>query len=125
VKATVVKYYSVTSGPFESCLKRLHEVQEKHPDRDYVLLKNMRGYYTTKCSLVQRVEVEIDFPTEKELNLPAPVPKPAGLPSFGTQRDTDPRWQAYDRDQQRRKKYIGEAQEPAFKLLKESLNPNP
>lgn len=122
MRGTVIKYYSVCSGSLEWCLRRLGEMEEKHPDRDYVILKNMRGYYSDKFSLVQRDELSVSLPTEAELQLPPPVPKPALVPPLTDQRTKDPRWIDYDRDQDRRKKYIAEAQEPVRKLLKTPLN---
>lgn len=122
MKGKVLKYYSVTSGCLEDCLARLQKVQEKHPDRDYVLLKNMRGYYSDKVTLAQRVEVEIDLPTEEELKLPPPCPKPPGHYPYGKDILTLPDWNDYERDQSRRKKYIGEAQKPARDLVKAPLN---
>jgi len=122
MKATLLKYYSVTSGSLEACTKRYGELTKKHPDREYRILKNMRGHYSEKCSLVQVEEVEIDFPTVEELDLPAPVPKPPGLFPFHNKPVSDD-WAAWERDQRRRKKAISDAQEPARKLLKRPLNP--
>jgi hypothetical protein len=74
----VTRYYSIGKDyGLEEALKRLDQLQERHPDREYQLWYNTRAFYK-RVTVVQVRRVTVQVPEEGRdyTLLPEPVQKP-------------------------------------------------
>jgi hypothetical protein len=81
----VIKYYGLGKDyDLSSAQEALEARQKKHPERNYALMRNMRGYYD-RYQVVQLETVSVDWPEPADVGLPErPTHSPApGQPSYG------------------------------------------
>lgn len=117
------KYYSY--GKHSNPLTAQEEVdalREKHPDREYDILINMRSYYK-RYVVVQYREVTVDWPDDADLNLPPPPQSPPLNARYSPAAHDQQSWEDYRHEQARRQSIIKKATEPLLKRLHEKLNP--
>lgn len=112
MRVRVQKYY--THGKHSDPVIAQQEVErlsEKHPDRTYVLLRNMRATYYSRYIVAQVKTVEVDLPTPEELGAPLPERSQFATPEdFAHERK---RWHVF----------IQSKQKHALGVLSEKLNP--
>jgi hypothetical protein len=116
-KIFATKYYS--HGKYGDPLSAQEEVDrlsEKHPDRDYTILINMRGAYE-RYTVVQFKEVSVLWPEAKDLDLP---PEPSPPPSAAL---ASPAWQDFRHERNKRLEIIEKAAAPLKAILRGKLNP--
>lgn len=115
---TVRKYWSHTTfhDPVQA-QQYLNKLQEKHEDRQYCILTNLRGGYS-KYQVVQYEDVTVDFPDRLEELGPDPE-RPPGT-GYGVNRD--PAWEDYKRLVDRRKQDWLAITKPLTQKLRGKLN---
>ncbi len=112
-RVEVLRYYGhgKWSDP-EYAQVELEKLQKKHPDREYVLLMNMRsGYFRLQVAQVDRTVV--DWPSLDDLGLPAEAPRPGDFKDYAD----------YTYESKKRRNIINSAYEPLKARLKKKLNP--
>lgn len=111
MNVTVTKYYTMGkwSDPVRA-QKEVNRLQERHPDRKYTLLRNMRAAYS-RYIVAQVKEVEVNVPTPEELYSPEPE-----RVRFSSEED-------FQHEYKRWSDYVRTKQAPALAQLKEKLNP--
>lgn len=121
MKVSVLKYFS--HGSFMDAVQaqeKVNRLLEKHPDREYVILSNMRA--RGRFTVAQYKAVTVDLPSERDLGLP-PAPEPPPLRPYRGIQPPDPAWEDYQDEVRHRRKIIRDAHEPLLNILKEKLNP--
>ena len=124
MKVSVLKYFSHGSGmDAVNAQKKVNKLREKHPDREYAILANMRA--GGRFTVVQYQAITVDLPDPEDLGLPAEEPKPPTGRSYfyGAGTQPDPAWEDYQEAVRDRRMVIRDAHEPLLKILKEKLNP--
>lgn len=108
---TVTKYYS--QGKYVSAIdaqKEANCLSERFPDRDYVILSNMRAAYK-RYIVAQVKKVQVNMPTPEELRAPEPR-----MGDFASHDD-------YVVERNRWREFVKARQTPALKALTQRLNP--
>jgi hypothetical protein len=78
----VIKYYGLgNSHGLLSAQDKLDALRKKHPDRQYALLRNMRGHYD-RFQVVQLQMVRVDWPEPADVGLPPEPTQPASGQSW-------------------------------------------
>ncbi len=120
---TVLKYYSVTSGrDVVELQKKLNELKEKHPDREYMILANMRaGGMKFTAAQVKTITQEWPDP-EKDLGI-GPLPeRPLGPEPWNTFSQNRPDWQRYYDEVNDRRALLNLHLQPLRYALRQKLN---
>lgn len=119
-----VKYYSMGkhSDPL-SAAAEIERLKEKHPDREYIALINMRASYYKRYIVCQIRTVKVDVPEERDLDL-TPVPT---APPYRFRHSQNPaekqQWDDYKFELDKRNNIIAKALAPIKALLHQKLNP--
>jgi hypothetical protein len=112
------KYYSL--GKYSDPLaaqKRVDELKEAHPDREYDLLINMRGNYE-RYIVAQVAQVNVNWPEDEDMDLPPEPQRPGGHFSSHAQA-----WEDYRHDIAKRENIKRGATAHLRALLRQKLNP--
>lgn len=123
-RVTVRKYYS--NGRYHDPLEaqeKLEKLQERHPDRDYSIMTNMRGGASLYV-VVQHADVTVDIPDiEKDLGIGPPPDYPKAMTPGVGRGHIDPAWTAYENEVRERRRLIDKHMRPITEALRGKLNP--